>query len=40
VEKYELLIKEQAERIERARREAEEANKLQQDAETLIRNSK
>jgi hypothetical protein len=40
VEKYEELVREQAERIKRARRATEEAEKLQQDAETLIRNSK
>jgi hypothetical protein len=34
------LVKEQAERIERARREAEEAEILQKETELLKRNSK
>jgi hypothetical protein len=38
VERYELLVKEQAERIERARQEAEEADKLQQEAKNLKQN--
>jgi hypothetical protein len=40
VERYEELVKEQAEKIERARQNAEEVKKLQQEAETLIRKSK
>ena len=35
VEKYEDLVREQAERIERAKRNNEEANKLQREAETV-----
>ena len=35
VEKYEELVREQAERTERARRNATEAEKLQKEAETL-----
>ncbi|KAA6328307.1 hypothetical protein EZS27_022782 [termite gut metagenome] len=40
VERYEQLVMEQAERIIQAKREAEEAEKLQQEAEILIRKSK
>jgi hypothetical protein len=35
VEKYEKLVKEQAERIERAKRDSEEAERLHKDAESL-----
>ncbi|KAA6324893.1 hypothetical protein EZS27_025827 [termite gut metagenome] len=35
VEKYERLVKEQAEKIERARRNANEAERLQREAESL-----
>jgi hypothetical protein len=35
VEKYERLVEEQAEKIERARRNADEAEKLQREAEAL-----
>ncbi|KAA6329668.1 hypothetical protein EZS27_021554, partial [termite gut metagenome] len=40
VKRYEQLVQEQAERIERARREAEEAEILQKETESLKRNSK
>ncbi|KAA6329403.1 hypothetical protein EZS27_021786 [termite gut metagenome] len=35
VEKYERLVKEQAEKVERARQNADEAEKLQKEAESL-----
>lgn len=35
VEKYEALLKEQVERIERAKRDSEEAERLRKDAESL-----
>jgi hypothetical protein len=35
VEKYEKLVKEQAERIERVKRDSEEAERLHKDAESL-----
>jgi hypothetical protein len=35
VEKYEKLVKEQAEKIERAKRDSEEAERLHKDAESL-----
>jgi len=40
VEKYEGLVKEQAERIERARRDVETIEKLKKDAESLKERNK